>query len=49
MMIQMITIHFKTLDLENVKDQHPYELSIGQKRRLSVATAQVLKLISSFR
>lgn len=29
----------KLLDLENVKDQHPYELSIGQKRRLSVATA----------
>ncbi len=29
----------KLLDLQNVKDQHPYELSIGQKRRLSVATA----------
>lgn len=27
------------LDLTNVKNQHPYELSMGQKRRLSVATA----------
>lgn len=29
----------KLLHLENVKDQHPFELSMGQKRRLSVATA----------
>ncbi len=29
----------KLLRFKNVKDQHPYELSIGQKRRLSVATA----------
>ncbi|WP_256062028.1 ATP-binding cassette domain-containing protein, partial [Staphylococcus aureus] len=29
----------KLLDLENVNVKHPYELSIGQKRRLSVATA----------
>lgn len=29
----------KLLQLWHVKDQHPYELSMGQKRRLSVATA----------
>lgn len=29
----------ETLDLTRVKDQHPFELSVGQKRRLSVATA----------
>lgn len=29
----------KTLNLLSVKSQHPYELSIGQKRRLSVAIA----------
>lgn len=29
----------KLLRLEHVKDQHPFELSIGQKKRLSVATA----------
>ncbi len=29
----------KLLHLDNVKDQHPFELSMGQKRRLSVATA----------
>lgn len=34
------TMHLlKLLNLEDVKDQHPFELSIGQKRRLSVATA----------
>lgn len=27
------------LNLTNVKNQHPYEISMGQKRRLSVATA----------
>ena len=27
------------LNLEDVQSQHPYELSIGQKRRLSVAIA----------
>ena len=27
------------LDLEHVSQQHPFELSMGQKRRLSVATA----------
>lgn len=27
------------LDLEHVSSQHPFELSMGQKRRLSVATA----------
>lgn len=27
------------LDLMHVKDQHPFELSMGQKRRLSVAVA----------
>ena len=27
------------LKLDHVKDQHPFELSIGQKKRLSVATA----------
>ncbi|WP_436861357.1 ABC transporter ATP-binding protein [Staphylococcus caeli] len=29
----------KTLNLESVQSQHPYELSVGQKRRLSVAIA----------
>ncbi|WP_251516054.1 MULTISPECIES: ABC transporter ATP-binding protein [Staphylococcus] len=29
----------QTLDLERVKSQHPFELSVGQKRRLSVAIA----------
>lgn len=29
----------RMLDLEIVKSQHPFELSMGQKRRLSVATA----------
>ncbi|GEQ00598.1 ABC transporter ATP-binding protein [Staphylococcus arlettae] len=29
----------QTLSLEHVMTQHPYELSMGQKRRLSVATA----------
>ncbi|MBA1352587.1 MULTISPECIES: ABC transporter ATP-binding protein [Staphylococcus] len=29
----------KMLNLEDVQSQHPYELSIGQKRRLSVAIA----------
>ena len=29
----------KLLHLEAVKNQHPFELSMGQKRRLSVATA----------
>ncbi|MGV3243652.1 ABC transporter ATP-binding protein [Staphylococcus sp. 11261D007BR] len=29
----------KWLDLEHVQQQHPFELSMGQKRRLSVATA----------
>lgn len=29
----------KELNLEQVKKQHPFELSVGQKRRLSVATA----------
>ena len=29
----------KLLRLEHVKAQHPFELSIGQKKRLSVATA----------
>ena len=33
--IQML----KMLNLEDVQSQHPYELSIGQKRRLSVAIA----------
>lgn len=39
------TAHDKTQDmltllkLNHVKDQHPFELSIGQKKRLSVATA----------
>lgn len=39
------TAHAKTnemlqlLKLNHVKDQHPFELSIGQKKRLSVATA----------
>ena len=39
------TAHEKTnemlnlLKLDHVKDQHPFELSIGQKKRLSVATA----------
>jgi len=29
----------ETLNLQSVKSQHPYELSMGQKRRLSVAIA----------
>ena len=29
----------KLLNLEKVKDRHPFEISTGQKRRLSVATA----------
>ena len=29
----------KLLNLEKVKDHHPFEISTGQKRRLSVATA----------
>lgn len=29
----------KTFRFTKCKDRHPYELSIGQKRRLSVATA----------
>ncbi|UDI78649.1 ABC transporter ATP-binding protein [Staphylococcus taiwanensis] len=34
------TMHLlKLLHLENVKNQHPFEISMGQKRRLSVATA----------
>lgn len=29
----------KVLNLEHILQRHPYELSMGQKRRLSVATA----------
>ncbi|RIN31370.1 ABC transporter ATP-binding protein [Staphylococcus succinus] len=37
--IQETVEMLKTLNLENVQSQHPYELSMGQKRRLSVAIA----------
>ncbi|MFT8316746.1 MAG: ABC transporter ATP-binding protein [Sporolactobacillus sp.] len=31
----------KRFSLEHVRDHHPYQLSVGQKRRLSVATALI--------
>ncbi|MEW5815896.1 MAG: ABC transporter ATP-binding protein, partial [Spirochaetota bacterium] len=31
------------IGLENMKDKHPFRLSMGQKRRLSVATMIILK------
>ncbi|SHN18405.1 ABC transporter ATP-binding protein [Gracilibacillus kekensis] len=33
--------HLKRYRLEQVNDHHPYQLSVGQKRRLSVATATI--------
>ncbi|UOQ47663.1 ATP-binding cassette domain-containing protein [Gracilibacillus caseinilyticus] len=38
---ETIEQHLKRYHLFQVKDQHPYELSVGQKRRLSVATATI--------
>ncbi|UOQ85795.1 ABC transporter ATP-binding protein [Gracilibacillus salinarum] len=38
---EKIEHHLKKYHLFHVKDQHPYELSVGQKRRLSVATATI--------
>ncbi|WP_058307652.1 ABC transporter ATP-binding protein [Gracilibacillus massiliensis] len=34
--------YLKRYRLEQVNDHHPYQLSIGQKRRLSVATATIM-------
>ncbi|WP_163581920.1 ABC transporter ATP-binding protein [Gracilibacillus saliphilus] len=36
-----IEAHLKRYNLYHVKDHHPYQLSIGQKKRLSVATATI--------
>ncbi|QGH34697.1 ATP-binding cassette domain-containing protein [Gracilibacillus salitolerans] len=36
-----IEAHLKTYNLYHVKDHHPYQLSVGQKKRLSVATATI--------
>ncbi|REI31640.1 ABC transporter ATP-binding protein [Staphylococcus felis] len=36
---QLTESMLELLDLHHVKNQHPFELSMGQKRRLSVATA----------
>ncbi|MDX8046213.1 ABC transporter ATP-binding protein [Gracilibacillus sp. S3-1-1] len=38
---ERINQHLITYNLEHVKEHHPYQLSIGQKKRLSVATATI--------